>query len=278
MVLKGEFFIILRRHFLAKIFVTALAFSFFSGCGQDTKAPLSSDEKSPAETQEPQSRQRVKIDQGGIREISFDDIVFEMEEDTPFSQKLLPERVTSFVGQQIRIRGYILPSFQQTGLTQFVLVRDNMECCFGPGAALYDCVVVKMLPGRTAEFSIRPVAVTGTFGIKELKGRRRKPPGCLLAHGRICSMIGLRKTMLSIVLVLSDTVFHSVCATLFLLSTLTSTSSACPFCGPVETPLSYGIARSSDLAIGESLTEAVANRQGQRRQPFHFFREYSPHL
>ena len=170
MVLKGESFIILRRHFLAKFFVTALALSFFSGCGQDTKAPLSFDEKSPAETQEPQSRQRVKIDQGGIREISFDDIVFEMEEDTPFSQKLLPERVTSFVGQQIRIRGYILPSFQQTGLTQFVLVRDNMECCFGPGAALYDCVVVKMLPSRTAEFSIRPVAVTGTFGIKELKG------------------------------------------------------------------------------------------------------------
>ena len=45
-----------------------------------------------------------------------------------------------------------------------------MECCFGPGAALYDCIVVKMAPGRTADFSIRPVAVTGIFGIKELKG------------------------------------------------------------------------------------------------------------
>ena len=56
-----------------------------------------------------------------------------MAEDTTFSQDLLPERVTSLVGQHIRIRGYILPSFQQTGLTQFVLVRDNMECCFGPG-------------------------------------------------------------------------------------------------------------------------------------------------
>jgi hypothetical protein len=81
-------------------------------------------------------------------------------------------------------------------------------------------------------------------------------------------MIGLKNIMLSIVLLLSDTVFHSICSTLFLLSTLTSTTSACPFCGPVETPLSYGVARSSDLAIGESLTEAVANRQGQRRQPF----------
>ncbi len=170
MVLRGESFTILRRHFLAKSFVTCLALSFFSGCGQDTKAPLSFDEKDLPETQDPRSRQRQRINRNGIREISFDDIVFEMEEGNPFSQDLLPERVTSLVGQQIRIRGYILPSFQQTGLTQFVLVRDNMECCFGPGAALYDCVVVKMLPGKTAEFSIRPVAVTGTFGIKELKG------------------------------------------------------------------------------------------------------------
>ncbi len=81
-------------------------------------------------------------------------------------------------------------------------------------------------------------------------------------------MSSSRNIMLSIVLVLSDTVSYRVCSTLFLLSTLTSTSSACPFCGPVETPLSYGIARSNDLAIGESLTEAVANKQGQRRQLF----------
>ncbi|MFM7076233.1 MAG: hypothetical protein ACKO3G_09225, partial [Planctomycetaceae bacterium] len=49
-------------------------------------------------------------------------------------------------------------------------VRDNMECCFGPGALLHDCVVVRMLPGRSTDFSIRPVAVSGTFRIDELKG------------------------------------------------------------------------------------------------------------
>ena len=170
MVLRAGSFIILRRRFLAKLVVTFLALSLFSGCGQDTKTPLSSNKRELPKNPENQPQQRLRINQNVIREISFDDIVFDMAEDTTFSQDLLPERVTSLVGQHVRIRGYILPSFQQTGLTQFVLVRDNMECCFGPGAALYDCVVVKMLPGRTAEFSIRPVAVTGTFGIKELKG------------------------------------------------------------------------------------------------------------
>ena len=81
-------------------------------------------------------------------------------------------------------------------------------------------------------------------------------------------MIGLQNIMLSIMRVLSDSVLRSTSSTLLLLTSLTSISSACPFCGPVETPISYSIARSSDLAIGESLTEAVANRQGQRRQSF----------
>jgi hypothetical protein len=112
-----------------------------------------------------------------LREISFDDIKLEMEKGAPFTRDLLPERVTALADTAIRIRGYILPSFQQTGLTQFVLVRDNQECCFGPGAALHDCVVVRMRPGKTADFSIRPVAVAGTFKIDEL----RAPDGSHLA-------------------------------------------------------------------------------------------------
>jgi hypothetical protein len=104
------------------------------------------------------------------REITFDDIKLEMQKGDPFSRDLLPEHVTTLENRRIRIRGYILPSFQQSGLTQFVLVRDNQECCFGPGAALHDCVVVRMLPGQTAEFSIRPVAVAGTFKVQELRG------------------------------------------------------------------------------------------------------------
>jgi hypothetical protein len=111
------------------------------------------------------------------REISFDDIKLEMEKGAAFTRDLLPERVTALADTAIRIRGYILPSFQQTGLTQFVLVRDNQECCFGPGAALHDCVVVRMRPGKTADFSIRPVAVAGRFKIDEL----RAPDGSHLA-------------------------------------------------------------------------------------------------
>jgi hypothetical protein len=60
-----------------------------------------------------------------------------------------------------------LPTAQKRGIKQFVLVRDNQECCFGPGAALYDCVLVSMATGASAEFSIRPVAVEGRLRIEE---------------------------------------------------------------------------------------------------------------
>jgi len=155
-----------RLTFLCGLTVLAGA----AGCGPDAvpspsrpravARPAAVDEPEPAAPPAP-----VKP-----REITFDDIKLDMQKGDPFSRDLLPKRVTALEQTPVRIRGYILPSFQQTGLTQFVLVRDNQECCFGPGAALHDCVVVRMRPGRTANFSIRPVAVAGTFRVDELRG------------------------------------------------------------------------------------------------------------
>lgn len=100
------------------------------------------------------------------KEITFDKIKFPLEKNTDFTRSKITPPIEEMVGKRVRLRGYILPSFQQEGLTQFVLVRDNMQCCFGPGAALYDCVIVDMKPGKTANFSVRPVAVTGVFDIR----------------------------------------------------------------------------------------------------------------
>lgn len=143
---------------------------FLVGCSPTGQGPQSVPVPSAASTVPPSKSVGSRSSSGGVAETSFDDIAFEMEKGSAFTPDLLSERVRGLAGRKIRIRGYILPSFQQTGLTQFVLVRDNMECCFGPGAALYDCIVVRMVPGRTTDFSIRPVAVTGTFRLEELKG------------------------------------------------------------------------------------------------------------
>jgi hypothetical protein len=101
---------------------------------------------------------------------TFDDLRFDIKPGDPFHREMLPDAIEALTGQRLRIRGYILPTAQQRGIKQFVLVRDNQECCFGPGAALYDCILVEMQAGKTAEFSIRPVAVEGTFDIQEFRG------------------------------------------------------------------------------------------------------------
>ena len=105
-----------------------------------------------------------------LKAISFDDVKFAMKKKASFKRSLLTKEIVDLDGQLIKIRGYILPSFQQKGITRFVLVRDNMECCFGPGAALYDCIVVDMESGKSTSFTVRPITVEGIFTVREYKG------------------------------------------------------------------------------------------------------------
>jgi hypothetical protein len=100
-------------------------------------------------------------------EINFDDLKFEIEKDQAFAKSMLNKEVKSLAGKTVKLRGYILPAtlYKEKGIEQFVLVRDNQECCFGPGAALFDCVWIDMVPGKTTDFVTRPVTVEGKFEI-----------------------------------------------------------------------------------------------------------------
>jgi len=111
----------------------------------------------------------------GIREITFDTVKLNMKKEDPFTRSLITPAVAKLDGGRVRIRGFILPPFQQTGLTRFVLVRDNMACCFGPGAAIYDSMVVDLKPGMTIDYQVSPVAVVGTFNIREVEGIAGRP-------------------------------------------------------------------------------------------------------
>ena len=136
------------------------------------KANANGDGESPAKTV------------GPTRSISFDDIKFAMEKDEPFVRSMLTESIEQLHGCPVRIRGYILPAFQQKGITRFVLVRDNMECCFGPGAALFDCIFVNMESGKSTSYTIRPVTVEGVFTIKEYRGPDGKHAAIYHLDGR----------------------------------------------------------------------------------------------
>lgn len=133
---------------------------------EGTTPPTDDDPQPPPPVAPPTSQPKPQR----IVDKTFDDLKFDIEPDEPFEKEMLSEEVESLFGKRIRIRGYIRPTFQREGITQFIFVRDNLECCFGPGAALYDCIIIDMVPGETASFTTRPVAVEGTFELDEFVG------------------------------------------------------------------------------------------------------------
>lgn len=104
------------------------------------------------------------------RDITFDDLTFEMEKGGAFERSLLTPKINELDGARIRLRGFIRPSYKQSGISKFVFVRDNQECCFGPGAALYDCVLVELADEQTTDYTVRPIRLVGEFFLKEFKG------------------------------------------------------------------------------------------------------------
>ncbi len=103
-------------------------------------------------------------------DLTFDDLKFEMEKGSPFNRKLLTPKINGYHNSTVKLRGYIRPSFTQSGLSKFIFVRDNKECCFGPGAAIFDCVLVRLEAGLETDFTVRPISIEGKFSLKEYKG------------------------------------------------------------------------------------------------------------
>lgn len=102
--------------------------------------------------------------------VSYDDVnlldILNMDPVPIDAETYFPNWLAGLEGQRIRIRGFMYPAFQSTGLRTFVLVRDNQECCFGPGAKIYDHIQVTMRDGVTTDYiQGRAFDVEGIFHI-----------------------------------------------------------------------------------------------------------------
>jgi hypothetical protein len=79
-----------------------------------------------------------------------------------------PDWLRQLNGQRVRIRGFMYPVFQETGIEQFVLTRDTGPCCFGPDPRIDYLVTIRMRAGKTANYipTTRPFDVHGVFRIE----------------------------------------------------------------------------------------------------------------
>ena len=65
-------------------------------------------------------------------------------------------------GKKIYVKGYMYPTGQLTGITQFTLCKDTGECCFGGEPKVTDMIRVTMKDGMTVNH--RELILTGVAG------------------------------------------------------------------------------------------------------------------
>ncbi len=81
----------------------------------------------------------------------------------------VPEAARGFDGRRVLLKGYMYPGKQQAGITQFLLVRDQGDCCFGGNPKITDRVLVQLDdPSHPAgiEFTPRLTKVAGRFRVE----------------------------------------------------------------------------------------------------------------
>jgi hypothetical protein len=109
--------------------------------------------------------------EGDSLRVSYDDLdllkVLNMEPVPADAPSYFPAWLKALDGQRIRIRGFMYPTFQQTGVHVFGLARDNQICCFGRNPKIYDVFDVVLREGTTTNYlPNRPFDVVGVFHIR----------------------------------------------------------------------------------------------------------------
>jgi hypothetical protein len=82
----------------------------------------------------------------------------------------IPPEIAALDGKKVFIKGYIRPdSITVTrGVKDFLLVRDNNQCCFGDVSQVkyYDQMTVKMVGSRTVDYSEGIFRMGGTLKVE----------------------------------------------------------------------------------------------------------------
>jgi hypothetical protein len=102
----------------------------------------------------------------------------------PTGEEQIPATVKSWSGKKVVITGYMVPVKMEKGLvTEFLLMRNTMACCFGSVPNMNEWVIVKMEKGVQPLMDV-PVAFYGELkvgamfengymtGLYELKGEK----------------------------------------------------------------------------------------------------------
>lgn len=66
-------------------------------------------------------------------------------------------------GEEIFLKGFMYPTRVKEGITEFILAKDNGECCFGGEPKVTDMILVKLDKPIKVDFTDKRVSVAGKF-------------------------------------------------------------------------------------------------------------------
>ncbi len=78
----------------------------------------------------------------------------------------VPDSARALDGRDVLLKGYMYPGKQQQGIVQFLLVRDQGDCCFGGNPKITDRVLVHIADPAGIEFSPRLKKIAGRFHVR----------------------------------------------------------------------------------------------------------------
>lgn len=87
----------------------------------------------------------------------------------------ISDRAKQLDGQRVLLKGYALAGRHAEHIKQFVLMRDNMSCCFGGNPKRTDMVAVSLVGDREWTYSTDMLHVAGTFHVVEPSSDGRQP-------------------------------------------------------------------------------------------------------
>jgi len=79
---------------------------------------------------------------------------------------MIPESAVKMDGRDVLLKGYMYPGKQQRGIRQFLLVRDQGDCCFGGNPKITDRVLVQIADKGGIDFTARMRKIAGRFSIR----------------------------------------------------------------------------------------------------------------
>ena len=116
----------------------------------------------------------------------LDDEAFEaVMDDLMLGEKRFPEAVAALDGARVEIVGYMIPEeWQRREVTEFMLVRDLLACCFGGAPQPDEWIHVSMEEGRgSAYYPFVAVSVRGTLRIEGIDDGAGYAAGCFRLTG-----------------------------------------------------------------------------------------------